>query len=118
LEKLEEACLKFEKAIEFDPEYAGGYYNWGIALARLEKYEEACLKYEKAIEFDPEYAGSYYNWGIILAKLEKFEEACLKYEKAIEFDPEYADNRQVTTKSMAQENQPHNGQKIFVARII
>jgi len=89
LEKYEEALKAYEKAIEFNAEYADAWVGKGTVLFRLERYEEALKAYEKAIEFNAEYVFAWAGKGAVLSELKRYEEALKAYEKAIELNPEY-----------------------------
>jgi len=82
-----EACEKYGKAVEINPQYARAYYNWGVALGEMGKHAEACEKYAKAVEINPRSARAYFNWGIALALLDKTTEAMEKLDKAAALDP-------------------------------
>ena len=103
-EKFKEACGKYERATELDPNYAAVFSNWGIALRNLgtltndeDTFNEAFEKYQRATELDPKDAVVFSNWGTALDELgrltgerEKFKEACEKYQRATELDPKDA----------------------------
>ena len=86
-----EAAVKFEQAIEQDPNFAFAYLCWGNALYGLDKNEAAVKKYQRATEIDPKYAEAYYGWGNALSSLPKYKAAAAQYEKAIEVKPDYGD---------------------------
>jgi predicted Zn-dependent protease with MMP-like domain len=50
----EEALASADRAIELDPEIAGGHHTRGLALAQLGRIEEADGAFRKAAELDPE----------------------------------------------------------------
>lgn len=52
-EKLEEAIIYFNMAIEQEPEFAGTYANRGIAYDRMGEHELALRDYELALHLDP-----------------------------------------------------------------
>jgi len=90
--KYDEAVIKYQKAIELDPEHASpAYNNWGLLLNDQNKYDEAAARYRKAIELDPKYAPTYGNLGLVLYVQERYNEAAAMYRKAIELDPKDPD---------------------------
>jgi Flp pilus assembly protein TadD len=48
-----EAVYRFEKAIEIDPTYGGGWNNLGIAYEQMGRFDDARKAYEKALELEP-----------------------------------------------------------------
>ncbi|GEM_PF-4017931 len=88
LERQEEACEKYAKAVEIKPDYHQAFNNWGYTLFDLKRYEEACEKYSKAVEIKPDKHEAFFNWGNALVELERYGDACGKYEKAVEINPD------------------------------
>jgi tetratricopeptide (TPR) repeat protein len=96
----ENACEKYDKAAQLDPNNAYAFSRWGIALHRLAEikedvslYENACEKYDKVTQLDPNDDSSFNNWGIALHRLAEinedvslYEYAFEKYEKATQLD--------------------------------
>ena len=113
--KYDEAIRYFNKSVNIDPKFYGGFNNWGVALdekagliseAEPEEakrlFDEAISKYEKAVKIKKDYHEAFDNWGIALygkARLisgavpeeakRLFDEAISKYEKAVEIDKDY-----------------------------
>jgi len=104
LEGFENAIKHFEKAIEFDPDYADPYvglsdvyhlmvyYNYATrdeAIPKSRRYAET------AKEKNPNLAKAYASIGWILNMFERdWSGAEESYKKAIELNPNYATNRQ------------------------
>jgi tetratricopeptide (TPR) repeat protein len=86
-----EAAVKFEQAIQQDPEFAFAYLCWGNALYEQNQNEKAVKKYQKATEIDPKYAEAYYGWGNALLSSTKYKDAAAQYEKATVVKPDYSD---------------------------
>jgi len=69
---LNQACQKFEQAIQFvniESEKYGIYCNWGVGLAEWAKlkgdeklFEQAHQKFEQAVNIEPNKHGVYDNW--------------------------------------------------------
>ena len=68
---IQKAIADYDKAIELNPEYAGAYYNRGIAKRQLKQYKEAIADYDKAIKLNPKDANVYYNRGFAYRELGK-----------------------------------------------
>ncbi len=85
-QKYEEAIVRYNKAIQMNPESAIAYNNIAAALTFLDKPEEAITYCEKALLVDPHMEMAYSNMGLALNILERYEEALIKFDKAIEID--------------------------------
>ena len=84
--KLEEA--KHIKGFSLKPDYAGVYYNIGVALGDQEKLDEAIDAYKKAILLKPDYAEAYNNLGNISHDQDKLEKSIEAFKKALLFKPD------------------------------
>jgi len=62
----EEAIVKYQKSINFNPRDARVFFNWGSVLSKQIKYDEAIDKFKIAIKLDPKFSEAYNNWGNIL----------------------------------------------------
>lgn len=83
LKRNEEAVEKLRKAIELNPDLAGGYSLLGLAFRQLKRLEESLYNLDKAIELGQ--TGSIWALrGMVLAFLGRFEEALNSAEKAVE----------------------------------
>jgi superkiller protein 3 len=94
-EKLEEAIVAYQRAIDLDPTYAFAHYALGNALSDQGKLEEAIASYEEAIRLNPDdasayYASAYYGLGLALYDQGKLEQAMASYEEAIRLNPDSA----------------------------
>lgn len=87
----EDALKDFERAIEIDPNRAGGYLGKANALNILGRYEEAIDFYNRAIAIDPKLANAYVNRAIAYSHLGRYKEAISDYEKGLELDPKIDD---------------------------
>lgn len=85
-DKNSEACEKYQKATEINPQNAQAFNNWATALSVQKKYPEAIEKAKKAIEVDPKYARPYTTWGKVLFYQGKYAEAAEKCQQSIEID--------------------------------
>jgi tetratricopeptide (TPR) repeat protein len=94
-DRIDEAALAFQGAIENDPDDKINRYILGVLLRTKGDYEGAATQFKAALEIDPEYldamfdlGATYYNWGveIIRAAEEKGESTEAfkeKFEKAL-----------------------------------
>lgn len=91
-QKLNEAIVKYSKAIELDPNNATNYNSRGKVYYNQHKLTEALADYNKAIELDIKYAKAYYNRAIIYDDQGKLTEALVDFSMAIKLDYVYAYN--------------------------
>ena len=105
LKEYEEATKDYNRAIEFNPQYAKAYNNRGIAKSALKKYEEAIKDYDESIELNPQSYKAYNNRGAAKSLLQKHEEAIKDYSKAIELNSQSAEtyNNRGAAKSALEE---------------
>lgn len=89
--KLDQALMDFNRAIELDPSRADGYLGRADVLNAKKQYHEALLDYHRAIEINPGFAKAYVNRGIAYSHLERYKEAIADYEKALALDPKIDD---------------------------
>jgi len=80
----QEAIAYFEKVIEIAPDFAQGYFNYGIALKTSGRFTEAIAAYQKAIFLEPDYAEAHQNLGVVLMKVGYFPEAIAAFTRAIQ----------------------------------
>jgi len=79
--RYEEAIKCYDKAIQINPDDAGGWYGKGLALKQMGRYDEAVNCYDKAIQITPHIpSGAWYNRGLALYQLKRYKEAkeCFK----------------------------------------
>ena len=88
---MEEAVDSYNKAIEFQPDFAEAYYNRGNALTNLGQPEAAVDNYDQVIEFQPDCAEAYSNRGNVLKELGQLEAAVDSCNQAIELQPDFAE---------------------------
>ena len=85
--KTEKAMADFNRAIEIDPQAAGGYLGRANTLNIMGRYEEALVDYNEAIRLDPNSANSYANRAIAYSHLKEYEKAIADYEKCLQLNP-------------------------------
>ena len=85
--KTDKAMENFNRAIQLDPQRAGGYLGRGNTYNILGQYEEAVADYNKAISINPDQAEAYANRAIAYSHLKAYEKAIADYEKCLELNP-------------------------------
>lgn len=101
-----QACEKFQKAAEIEPNFFLAYSNWGTALCAWakssvkdaeSKFFQACEKFKKATEIKPDFDEAFCSWGLALSiwasnggleAHERYRLACEKFQKATEIKPD------------------------------
>jgi tetratricopeptide (TPR) repeat protein len=77
-----EALAAYEQTIRLDPNFAGGYYNKGLALKALMRYNEALAAFDQAIRLAPNVPQAYHDKGTVLDTLGRPAEARQAYDMA------------------------------------
>lgn len=85
--RTEQAMAHFNRAIQLDPQQAGGYLGRGNTFNILGRYEEAVADYNTAIGIDPNQAEAYANRAIAYDRLKEYEKAIADYEKCLALNP-------------------------------
>ncbi|TYQ27434.1 tetratricopeptide repeat protein [Pseudanabaena sp. UWO311] len=79
-----EAIAYFEKVTQIAPNFAQGYFNYGIALKTSGRFTDAIAAYQQAITLEPNYAEAHQNLGVVLMKVGYFPEAIASFTRAIQ----------------------------------
>jgi tetratricopeptide (TPR) repeat protein len=79
----------YAKAVQLGPSIPGGYYSWGIALARHGDLDGAAAKLKVANQKGPHWADPLKAWGDVLLKQGHAKEAIAKYNEALKFAPNW-----------------------------
>jgi tetratricopeptide (TPR) repeat protein/SAM-dependent methyltransferase len=91
LKRLEQAIVKYSRALQIKPDYAEAHNNLGVALHELGKFDQAVVSYRKALHIKPDYAEAHSNLGATLHELGKFDQAVVSCKKALHIKPDYAE---------------------------
>ena len=86
--RLDEAIAHYEKAVEWQPDYATGYFGLGSALAEKGRMEDAIAAFRKAVEIRPDYTAAHVGLGDALLRENNYAEAIARYERALEIYPQ------------------------------
>ena len=86
------ALVRFQKAIELDPDFAEAHYVLGRLYLKLDKPEKALWEFKKAIALEPGnvrlLAASHFSRGELLHKAKRNKEAIADLDRAIELLPD------------------------------
>jgi len=108
LNRLEEAILCYEKAIQLDPLIADTRNNYAITLQLIGRLHDAIDNFNLAIELRKDYVEAYTNRGNVLKMLKNYEQALSSYEDALSINPDYAEahnNRGLVLQEMNRLNE-------------
>lgn len=108
--KLNQAIINFDKAIELDGKQDSYYFNKAIALSRWDKFKEALKWYDKALLLNTKSANNYFYKAKCLVKLKEFGEAKFCIDKAIQIDSnnfEFCLFKSKLLMQMNQQNESH-----------
>jgi tetratricopeptide (TPR) repeat protein len=83
----EDALAYYQKVLEMQPRYAGGYYVIGDVYRDAGRTNDALASYSEAIRLDPFHAEALNSRGALLTHLGRPEEAVADFVKAIEAVP-------------------------------
>lgn len=73
----------YETTLQIDPNFAFGYYNYGITLKAMGRFTEAIAAYKQAIRLNPNHAPAYQNLGVVCLKIGKITEGIAAFKQAI-----------------------------------
>ncbi len=82
LDKINEAKIAYEKAIEVDPSYAMSYFNLAGILAKQKNYEQAIELLETSLYYSPNYTKAMMGLGDCYMDLLQMSKACEWYKRA------------------------------------
>lgn len=88
-QKLHDASIEFQKAINLNPKDKFSLNALGLLSTEFEKYEEAITYYKRAIAIDPNYSDAMNNLGVTYVRIRKWDEA-INYFKAALKNPLYS----------------------------
>lgn len=84
-----EAIFMYEKAVDLDADFAGGYCGQADVHFERWEFQHARELLALALARDPDYARAHYLYGLILEKCGEHEAARQRFRKASALDPEY-----------------------------
>lgn len=92
---LEQAIVKYKKAIELSPSASNAYNNMGLAYYYLDKLDEAISSFKNAIELEPQIAFFHDNLGDAYYKKGLFENALIEYNLVLEISEDYIPDEKI-----------------------
>jgi glycosyltransferase involved in cell wall biosynthesis/SAM-dependent methyltransferase len=85
--RLDEAILAYQRAIELAPDSANFHHNLGNTLIKQHRLEEAVACYQTAIQLKPKFSTAYYRLGEVLELQHCYQEAIVAYQQALQLNP-------------------------------
>jgi tetratricopeptide (TPR) repeat protein len=79
----------YADAVALTPDLPGGYYSWGVALAKHGDLNGAVIKLKDANQKGPHWADPLKAWGDVLAKQGHAKESLAKYDAALKYAPNW-----------------------------
>lgn len=92
---LEQAIVKYKKAVELSPSASNAYNNMGLAYYYLDRTDEAISQFKKAIELEPQVPFFHDNLGDAYYKKGSFENALIEYNLVLELSPDYTPDQKI-----------------------
>jgi tetratricopeptide (TPR) repeat protein len=89
-DKISEALVANQKAVELDAQDSDAHNNLGSTLQQLGRLNEAVASYRQAIALETEFVLSYNNLGGALRELGNLDESEVSCRRAIALEPDYA----------------------------
>ena len=88
--RRDDALASYQKALDYNPNYASAHCNLGLLLTDMGRTDEAVVHYRKALAIDPDYVKVHNNLGLLLARMGRTDEALIHYQRAFELNPDRA----------------------------
>ncbi|MEQ9366465.1 MAG: tetratricopeptide repeat protein, partial [Leptospirales bacterium] len=92
-EKLDDALLYYDRAVEIQPDCVEALYNVANIHFKAKRYAAAIRYFQQCIELDPDFPEAYYNLGLLYYALHYFDQAidCMVSYAALDPDSVWAD---------------------------
>ncbi|MSP24509.1 MAG: tetratricopeptide repeat protein [Myxococcales bacterium] len=85
--RLEEAALRFGKALAIDEQNLAATFRLAVTHRRDRQFDKAKQLYEKVAKTDPNYPGLALEWGLLFEETNEGERALKMYEAALKKAP-------------------------------
>ncbi len=83
----EEAAMRFQSAVQLEPDNAEARDSLGTALLERGQVDEAMVHFQKALELAPHHARTHYNLGTAFLRKGRVDEAIARLQRAVEIQP-------------------------------
>ena len=87
MNRHDEALEAYEKALMIDPDFAGAWYNKGLALGELNRTEASIQTFKKVLEIDKSYTGAWYNMACLYSRSNLRAQSLTNLRTAIAYNP-------------------------------
>lgn len=101
-----QALPYFEKATEFDPNYAEAWYQAGFAYGVLGRHQEALKASKQAAKLRPEWPESFINIGASSFAIGEYKDAFDAYKSAIRLDQDNAETHYALGLTLGKMSRP------------
>ena len=88
--ELNAAIRDFDKALEFNPDYADALLNRGAVFTKKGELDAAIREFDHILKIKPDNAEALYNRGLAFAKKGELDAAIRDFDQALKFKPDYA----------------------------
>jgi tetratricopeptide (TPR) repeat protein len=90
-ERLVDAVVCFERAVDLQPDYVEAVTNLGVAHERVGHWAAAERCWRRALELNPAQAAAHASLATILERQDRLEEAVAECRRALELQPDFAE---------------------------
>lgn len=87
MENYDNAIVKFDKAIDIDPQKPEAHYGKAVCLYRLQKFQESIDAFTKVLSLIPNHVGAIEGIGVSLGALKRYEESIEYFQKTTSMYP-------------------------------
>lgn len=87
---VDEAIIRFQKALRLNPEYAGAHAGLGNALLKKGDINGAVIEFQQTLKLEPDFGEIHNNLGFCFLQLGRVDDAIAQYRLASELEPESA----------------------------
>lgn len=103
-DRLNEAVVGYDEAIQRDPKLADAFYNSGLVLLDMDSIDRAAAQFERATAIRPAYVEAHYYRGVTAELQGKFEDARKFYQQALNMSPSFLEAQQAIDRLKSKPN--------------
>jgi len=98
---LDQAIVKYQKAVEISPSAYEHHYNLGVALAQKGRVDEAMAQFQNAVVINPNFVLAHYNLGVAYSQAGQIGQAIAQFKEALRLKPDFSEAQSNLAKEEA-----------------